>query len=1053
MRDLNLALLRFIYDELGVLRDENSFEKLKTKFEDPEDPSKQMYTRFLENAVKTFDIKETKIEDYDENINRYLEKLNSSREEDLSLRYYQYLAAFFTEFYLDKLTSEREHFVDRYKEFIIRDFAGKEENPLAPQSADELNKLAYWMATGSGKTHVMHLNYFQYLEYFENELSNIILIAPNERLAKQHREKLDANGIPNKELNIEEEPAEGVIEVTDIQKLGRENKEKTINIDDLGSGDNVIFVDEGHKGLGAMGNGGNTELSWKVMRDELSENGLVFEYSATFASSISNAQGYQEYANSIVFDYSYGRFHKDRYGKDYRIYNIDESGAETESYMSKERKKWLITNLLVYYEKLRFFEEHPKKMDEFNIRKPLSIFVGSSVTATGSNGEIPDVQKVTEILSETLRNEDDLVVETIQDILDEDYDWGSDEQLFDKSLNHLRELSESPEEVYNDLKTRLFGSEDAGTLEVHRLMNDEEEIGLTTDNTENYFGIISISDSKDFMDLFDEESNLNTQKIETFSRSLFDHIQEDNSDINFLIGARKFTEGWDSTRPSTMGLLNFGGSKGPLAVQMFGRGVRLEGRQEDGKRSQNAAKTQIRNLETLHVFGVKSSYMNTFKEHLEDERIDIGKMNVSVPVTKDYSDEDEDQDLYVPDPEVKHSDVDIKSLSNFIGDSSVKPSVSYGVSVTEIQNSSHEVEEMETESKSANIDLETDLKFRGETVGLDILDRDRIWDKVIDNKRAEGYDEIILKKEHIEQILEDSSNYNISAPTDYFDLENPEEVRRVENICITVINKLVKKSYRKLLSEAEERSIELERVDGAWLSDHTPDTYDVKVDRDETERENLARAIKEEGVRTALEEHEITALEPEDIEEFKLLYQPIPIKERNVESISPEGLDNEGERKFVEDLREYIRDNNLEEDLMLMRNQSLSGVGFESAGGYYPDFLLWVSGENSQDLVFIDPKGLVQGNISSDLEKVKFGESIKQLSDFEGESEGLNLHSVIVSTTDTDYQSDLEDRWHDTLQKEGYEGENFEEVAHDANVFFQYNSSYIENMLSMIVRE
>jgi hypothetical protein len=322
---------------------------------------------------------------------------------------------------------------------------------------------------------------------------------------------------------------------------------------------------------------------------------------------------------------------------------------------------------------------------------------------------------------------------------------------------------------------------------------------------------------------------------------------------------------------------------------------------------------------------------------------------------------------------------------------------------------------------------------------------------VMDNKRSEGYDEIILKKEHIEQILEDSSNYNISAPTDYFDLENPEEVRRVENICITVFNKFVKNSYRKLLSEAEERSIELERVDEAWLSDHTPDTYDVKVDRDETERENLARAIKEDGVRTALEEHEITALKPEDIEEFKLLYQPIPIKERNVESISPEGLDNEGEMRFVEDLREYIRDNNLEEDLMLMRNQSLSGVGFESAGGYYPDFLLWISGEESQDLVFIDPKGLVQGNISSDLEKIKFGESIKKLSDFEGESDELNLHSVIVSTTDTDYQYDLEDRWHDTLQDEGYEGENFEEVAHDANIVFQYNTSYIEKIFSKVL--
>ena len=59
--------------------------------------------------------------------------------------------------------------------------------------------------------------------------------------------------------------------------------------------------------------------------------------------------------------------------------------------------------------------------------------------------------------------------------------------------------------------------------------------------------------------------------------SLFERINESNSTVEVLAGARKFIEGWNSWRVSNMGLLNIGRSEGSQIIQLFGRGVRLRG--------------------------------------------------------------------------------------------------------------------------------------------------------------------------------------------------------------------------------------------------------------------------------------------------------------------------------------------------------------------------------------------------------------------------------------------------------------------------------------------
>ena len=79
-----------------------------------------------------------------------------------------------------------------------------------------------------------------------------------------------------------------------------------------------------------------------------------------------------------------------------------------------------------------------------------------------------------------------------------------------------------------------------------------------------------------------------------------------------------------------MGLLNLGKKEGSQIIQMFGRGVRLKGRDFSLKRSlanerHDIFSLHLDKLETLNVFGIKADYMDKFKAYLQDEGVQAGQ--------------------------------------------------------------------------------------------------------------------------------------------------------------------------------------------------------------------------------------------------------------------------------------------------------------------------------------------------------------------------------------------------------------------------------------------
>ena len=165
----------------------------------------------------------------------------------------------------------------------------------------DIEKLAFWMATGAGKTLIMHINYYQYLHYCKEGLDNVVLITTNEGLSEQHMQEMNKSGIPCEPFKIEANRAghtRDVVWIIDIHKLVEKKKGQGVSVPvEVFEGRNLVFVDEGHTGTRSDGE------TWRARRKRLAESGFTFEYSATFGQALAAAKKddlVDEYGKAIV---------------------------------------------------------------------------------------------------------------------------------------------------------------------------------------------------------------------------------------------------------------------------------------------------------------------------------------------------------------------------------------------------------------------------------------------------------------------------------------------------------------------------------------------------------------------------------------------------------------------------------------------------------------------------------------------------------------------------------------------------------------------------------
>lgn len=372
-------------------------------------------------------------------------------------------------------------------------------------TCEDLTKLAFWMATGSGKTILMHFHYRQFLHYCPKPLDNILLVTPDEALSQQHLENMEAAGIPCERFSLEESGFEAVkkntVSVIEITKLVEEKRGSGVSVPvEAFAGNNLIFVDEGHRGASSEAN------KWLGFRDKLAETGFTFKYSATFGQAMTAARDTEmtkEYGKAILFDYSYKYFYGDGFGKDFEVLNLRNETTPEQTEML------LLANLLAFHEQKRAFQTKTSAMLRYHIADPLWVFVGSTVNKSRDNKQAreSDVLTVVKFFDSLLRNKRGWVQKAIKRILEgrsgiED-EGGHD--VFAARFKKLKAWSKDEEAIHRDILKRVFHTTSGGRLHVGDIKGKAGELGLKVSGADNYFGLVYIGDTASFKDLIGKE--------------------------------------------------------------------------------------------------------------------------------------------------------------------------------------------------------------------------------------------------------------------------------------------------------------------------------------------------------------------------------------------------------------------------------------------------------------------------------------------------------------------------------------------------------------------
>jgi hypothetical protein len=967
-------------------------------------------------------LSDDQLQTYDSNIIAHWKHITRKRNllgPTLYPLYFQYLSLLLTELYLDRYFHNRTELLaalNQAVEAFNRDADKRQQ--LEPYNESDLNKIAFWMATGSGKTLLMHCHIRQYLHYLgkagqRQELNRIILLTPNEGLSRQHKEEFELSGM---EADFYDKDGATLfsgrgVDIIDIHKLRETSGEKTVAVDTF-EGNNLVLVDEGHRGSGGE--------EWMDKRQRLCATGFSFEYSATFGQAIKAASGAkqkaltQTYAKCILFDYSYKFFYNDGYGKDFNILNL------AEEHEDETRPLYLTACLLAFYQQCRRYADGGSALVPYLLEAPLLVFVGGSVTGQRQTQEDTDLVLILKFLASFIADREETERRLRKLLERRDGLVAGGKRVFDRFFPYVEQLyrPEKAGELFQDILRHVFNAPGGGQLHIVRLQGSEGEIGLRV-GEHDWFGVVNVGDAKKLCELCAERRAEGDRYVIddlAFSGSLFDDIKREDRSIRMLAGAKKFTEGWSSWRVSAMGLMNVGKKEGSEIIQLFGRGVRLKGFRFKLKRTRalDALDLQgedvprlhpahIELLETLNIFGVNSDYMKQFQEYLEEEGVgeDERRELIFLPTIKlpEFQRDEIQLNIIRPKPDMpdfkKSARLKLYSLEGQLSNKVTadwyprlqkRSSVGSGSAAT------------------AGLNKES---LRNEHLAF--LAWDTIWFELERHKRDKAYYNVIFSAEDLRCLLHESWWYELSIPAGYLDFRGLDERPLWQEIATHLLKGYLDRFYlfHKRLFEAP--YLEYQRLTSN--DDLVLPYYQVLVKKSEAQLIRRLQELSEKFARGECEEFSFENLEI--FQSHPHLYQPLIHLSHSGENalikIVPTHL-NEGEKRFVDDLEKFCKAEATgilaDTELYLLRNHSSDkAISFFTESGFRPDFILWLLRETQQTIVFIDPKGLRNFTDNFNNPKIQLFRRIKDLQAVL-KRDDIRLESFLIAQT---HRNDL--RW------------------------------------------
>jgi superfamily II DNA or RNA helicase len=526
-----------------------------------------------------------------------------------------------------------------------------------------INRMGFWMATGSGKTLVI----VKLIELL-GRLRRLGEVPPHDILFLTHRDDLieqlkrhvdeynaSHSDTPIVLYELKEYAAvkrerrslfqEGEIPVFYYRSdnLSDEQKEKIVDFRNYDNdGRWFILLDEAHKG-------DREDSKRQHIYSILSRNGFLFNFSATFTDPRDIA--------TTVYNFNLSEYIRRGYGKHLLVLQQElRAFKDKEDYSADEKRRLVLKTLilLAYVRKVR------ERIESLLTPSLSPRTIGEE--GAGSGGILYHRPLMLVLVNSV--NTEDADLELFFRELEQIARQGIDKAPWDDAKDKLwQELGQPPTFLFEDepirvdraiwdslapedIRRYVFNADSWGEIEVLVRPSNRQEMAFKLKTADRPFALVKIGDISAWL----KEKLSGYEIAERFDdESLFARLNADDSDINILMGSRSFYEGWDSNRPNVICYINIGTGTDAqkFILQSVGRGVRIEPIKNKRKRllplynagevEQNLfqrLKDAVQPLETLFIFGTNRQALQTVLENLQKERatgqwqtLDVFKVN------------------------------------------------------------------------------------------------------------------------------------------------------------------------------------------------------------------------------------------------------------------------------------------------------------------------------------------------------------------------------------------------------------------------------------------
>ena len=816
----------------------------------------------------------------------------------------------------------------------------KEYYPIIEENSYEkihfhnfVNRMSFWMATGSGKT----IDLIKLIEILDKLITSklipendILILTHRDDLIDQIKEHIDEyNKMRSRRIKLWDLRRYADVKTGNVltfkdeinvfiyrsDLISDQTKEKLLSFDDIeNNGKWYLLLDEAHKG-------DKEDSKRQLYYSVLTRNGFLFNFSATFTDVWDII--------TTVYNFNLDRFIEKGYGK-----NVYLSQQELNAFKDKEdfydvsKQKIVLKALILLTVVKRAKNNIDKKLGiNKHYHNPLMIALVNSVHTEKADLEI--FFKQLELIASGKIDSDifeNAKEELIKEFLEHPrYVFGHDELLVNEEVINTIGVTDVLEQVFN--------APSFGGIEVIKIPKNNEELIFKLKTTEKPFALMKIGDAGKWV----KEKLTNYEINESYENtSYFRIINQKNCPANILMGSRAFYEGWDSNRPNVMIFINIGmGDAKKYVTQSIGRGVRIEPIKDKRKRliplkreNDITAKEiyskldeeDISLIETLFVLGTNKDNVQKILESIKYERKKYGEIIElkENELSKKYT-------LLIPVYKDVEEILSVETLPKFEGN---KELISNFIEWLEDDRLLYPIFAEENHIEPKTITKIKDFLDKG---GFKRSNTGYIYTQISKLLRHVNITMQDLKKfKALEDEIVHFKRIRVSLETN--EIEKLKEL--IEKVKGYKDAKIEKEKYKELLKS--------EKID--------IDEFTAKI-------EELSRTSNEEDFKDLKIKHIVNHY-----------YLPVILSTKEKISYINHIINVKSERKFVMELEKQVRENGFFNDFDWWMFSKLDAHLDEVYIPYYnkdnnriekfkPDFIFWLEKGDIYYIIFADPKG------------------------------------------------------------------------------------------------